>query len=143
MRTLTTIIIAGMLAIPALADERLEITPTTTGDEIVRYHLDTVVLSSPVGGGASITLQALGVRADGECARVLGQCVSVVARYEGEQAVSLLNTLNTMDFSTVSLRRRIFNKMQADGYLPVGSYTGNPGVPTFTPTPEPTATPVE
>lgn len=46
--------------------------------------------------------------------------------YAGSQADSLLITLNRMNFSTVSLQKRVLQQCQADGKLGAGSVTGTP-----------------
>lgn len=145
MRTATAAILASAIlaASPLRADEQLAITPAPSGDVIERYHLDTLTISTPPGGGASITVQAIGIRADGQCAQAPdGECVRVVARYEGAVAIRLVNQLNKMDFSTISLRRRLYVRLQADGYLPVGIFSGAANIATLTPTrtAEPTPT---
>ena len=46
--------------------------------------------------------------------------------YSGAEAAALLTQLNTMNFSTVSLQKRLLQKLVADGKLPPGTVTGTP-----------------
>lgn len=46
--------------------------------------------------------------------------------YEGDVAKTLLNQLNTMNFTSTSLEKRVLLRLISDGYL-VGSVSGTPG----------------
>jgi hypothetical protein len=46
-------------------------------------------------------------------------------RYEGAAAVSLMNTLNTVNLAVKSLEKRILEKLVADGVL-TGTISGSP-----------------
>lgn len=46
--------------------------------------------------------------------------------YDGAIATTLMNQLNTLDMSLLSLHKRILNRLAADGKLPPGTVTGTP-----------------
>jgi hypothetical protein len=52
--------------------------------------------------------------------------------YFGDDAASLLVQLNTMNFTTVSLQKRVIQTCGKDGKIPLGTVSGTPS--TFTPT---------
>jgi hypothetical protein len=52
--------------------------------------------------------------------------------YFGDDAASLIVQLNTMNFSTVSLQKRVIQVCGKDGKIPPGTVSGTPS--TFTPT---------
>jgi hypothetical protein len=81
---------------------------------------------------------------DGSCAKDShGDCQTVAAAYTDEDAVKIINTLNTADLSSNSLNKRVLNRMVTDGLVPAGaSVAGTPGYPSRTPTATATATPV-
>jgi hypothetical protein len=47
-------------------------------------------------------------------------------RYEGETALTMMRQLNKANLSTLSLHRRILERLAADGKLPSGTITGDP-----------------
>lgn len=52
--------------------------------------------------------------------------VEVLAEYTGPTASTLMMTLNTANLSTISLNKRILNKLVLDGKLPSGTVSGTP-----------------
>ena len=46
--------------------------------------------------------------------------------YTGDVALTLMRQLNTMDFSTISLHKRILQRLEDDGKLQPGTITGSP-----------------
>jgi hypothetical protein len=52
--------------------------------------------------------------------------------YYGDDAEQLMTQLNTMNFSTVSLQKRVIQVCGKDGKIPPGTVSGTPS--TFTPT---------
>lgn len=46
------------------------------------------------------------------------------ATTDAAQTVTLINALNTANLSTKSLRRRILERLQADGHLGAGTFSG-------------------
>lgn len=48
--------------------------------------------------------------------------------YEGDEAIDLMKWLNTANFTTNSLHKRILQKLSNDGFLP-GTVTGTPDAP--------------
>lgn len=50
----------------------------------------------------------------------------VSAAYDGALATSLMTTLNSANLSTVSLHKRILQRLQADGFIPAGTVNGVP-----------------
>jgi hypothetical protein len=54
--------------------------------------------------------------------------VYIVAGYEGNTALVLMNQLNTMNLSTNSLHKRILERLATDGKLAAGTVTGTPDV---------------
>ena len=50
----------------------------------------------------------------------------VGAAYDGALAVSLMTTLNSANMSTISLHKRVLQKLLADGFLPAGTVSGTP-----------------
>jgi hypothetical protein len=57
---------------------------------------------------------------------------TLLCDYYGDDAESLLTTLNTMNFSTVSLQKRVIQVCVKDKKIPPGTVSGTPS--TFTPT---------
>lgn len=49
-----------------------------------------------------------------------------LAQYSGATALTLMNQLNTANLSTLSLHKRILQRMSTDGFLPAGTVTGVP-----------------
>lgn len=50
----------------------------------------------------------------------------VTATYEGATATTLMQALNKVDLSALSLHKRILNRLVTDGKLPAGTVTGVP-----------------
>lgn len=50
-------------------------------------------------------------------------------QYEGPDAVDMMKWMNTANFSTTSMNKRILQKLSQDGVLP-GTVTGEPEPPT-------------
>lgn len=126
----------------ALADETYApATPIApSGDTIAGYQVAEVHMLNGLGGqSAEITVVVAPFKVGGLCARdSLGACRSIRVTYTAGDATALLNTLNTANLTTNSLRRRILTKLATDGYIPVGgAVSGTPNVPTL-PTPAPT-----
>jgi hypothetical protein len=57
----------------------------------------------------------------------------LTCEYFGDDAAELLTQLNTMNFATVSLQKRVIQVCGKDGKIPPGIVSGTPS--TFTPTP--------
>jgi hypothetical protein len=53
--------------------------------------------------------------------------------YLGPDAEVLLKQLNTMNFSTVSMQKRVIQQCQKDGKIGAGTITGTPSPPTVPP----------
>lgn len=51
---------------------------------------------------------------------------TISVEYNGSTAATLLSQLNTMNFGTISLQKRIILRLQADGKLPAGTISGLP-----------------
>lgn len=51
---------------------------------------------------------------------------AIVIGYDGAEANQLMKTLNTSNLTAISLHKRIFNKLIADGKLPTGNISGTP-----------------
>ena len=56
----------------------------------------------------------------------------LTCEYYGDDAQQLLTQLNTMNFSTVSLQKRVIQTCVKDKKIPPGTVSGTPS--TFTPT---------
>lgn len=56
----------------------------------------------------------------------------VNASYMGQPALDFIKYINTANFTTVSLHKRVLNKLAADGKLPAGTVTGAPDPPITT-----------
>jgi hypothetical protein len=52
--------------------------------------------------------------------------IALTVQYVGEQAMQFIKYMNTANFSTVSLQKRILQKLSNEGYLPPGTVTGVP-----------------
>ena len=52
--------------------------------------------------------------------------VTVTGTYGGSTATTLLNQLNTGNFTVNSLQKQIILRLQADGYLGAGTVSGSP-----------------
>lgn len=50
----------------------------------------------------------------------------VYAQWTGSDADAIMTALNTANLSTVSLVKRVFLRLVADGYLPAGTVSGTP-----------------
>jgi hypothetical protein len=57
---------------------------------------------------------------------------TLTCEYFGDDAAQLIVQLNTMNFSTVSLQKRVIQVCGKDGKIPPGTVSGTPS--TFTPT---------
>jgi hypothetical protein len=44
--------------------------------------------------------------------------------YEGQQAIDMMKWMNTANFSTTSMQKRVLQKLSQDGKLPAGDITG-------------------
>jgi len=124
----------------ARADEVVIIAtpPPVVRDVPVRWELTDFRLRTDP---PAVDVRLIAKRADGDCALdARGECQYVAVRYLDADAVNLMNALNTADLRNNSLRRRVLNKLLADGYLGSGTISGTPGLPTMTPTATPTMT---
>jgi hypothetical protein len=52
--------------------------------------------------------------------------VEVFAEYTGATASALMTTLNSANLSTISLYKRVLQKLVTDGKLPAGTVSGTP-----------------
>lgn len=114
MKHLLSLILLAVLAAPTLAQEKLTLaTPvskTTTEWVIAYFTVDVETMSIAV-----VVKDNVGERKE--------------VRYPNAattqaQTNTLINGLNTADLSVKSLRRRILERLQADGYLGAGALSG-------------------
>lgn len=56
----------------------------------------------------------------------------LIHEYTGDQATDYIKWINTANFSTKSMQKRILEKLTAEGVLPPGTVTGTPDPPTTT-----------
>lgn len=54
---------------------------------------------------------------------------TLTCTYEGQQAQDMMKWMNTANFSTTSMQKRILQKLEQDGKLPPGEITGAPDPP--------------
>jgi len=52
--------------------------------------------------------------------------IDIGAQWFGQEALTLMRFLNTVDLSVVSLQKRVLQKLVIDGRLPPGTVTGEP-----------------
>lgn len=115
-----------LAAAPALADEVFlsSTPPPMRRDPPAYYQLTELRLRLD---RAAIDIRMLAVQEDGQCARgARGACQEIVVEYRGEEAATLLAGLNTANLATKSLRRRLIERLQADGHLPAGTIAALP-----------------
>lgn len=55
--------------------------------------------------------------------------VETVCQYLGDEAIDLMKWMNTANFSTNSMHKRVLQKLTNDGKLPPGTVTGTPDPP--------------
>jgi len=141
-RRLLWVILLVVVGARADADEVLtSSTPVPAVREAPEHYVltDLRVRTDP----PRVDLRLVAMKADGDCAMGdHGECQSLAVAYTGSEALMMINALNTANLSTKSLRRRILERLQADGVVPVGTITGAAGLPTWTATPSATATSV-
>lgn len=92
--------------------EQLTLTTPITPPACTTYTVDRLVLH-----WSAQVIQVYLIGSDGG---------EVFAEYVGAAATPLLTVLNTANFSTLSLHKRILQRLQTDGKLPAGTITGTP-----------------
>ena len=90
--------------------EQLDLAVVIVPPTVASYKIRVVVLD---WAGASIRIDLMG--SDG---------TSITAEYREAQAIALMTNLNSMNFSTISLHKRILQKLVSDGKLPAGIVSG-------------------
>lgn len=140
MRSLV-LLVALLAAAAAPAQEILISTtplPQRATEAPAAYHLTELRLRLEPPEVA-VRLEAR--RGDGACARdARGDCQALAVSYQGAEAAALLDLLNTANLSSRSLRRRVIERLQADGHLPAGNIAGSASLATATSTATPTGT---
>lgn len=133
-----------LLTLPTYADETgVPATPIApvqdpiAGYKVTHFEFDT----SLDGNSARVFVVVAPYRAGGQCARdTLQACRLVQRTYDGSDASTIINALNTANLTNNSLRKRILNRLIADGVLPAVTVQGAPGIPDI-PSPIPTVGP--
>lgn len=117
-----------LIATVVVAEERINLTvPDQVRAGTTSYRISEFNMNWIQG---HISIELLGE--NGEIKTVQYRDVDVVTEIDGEfvttvdrQGRALMVAMNTMDFSSVSLNRRIMNRLLADGHL-VGAVSGVP-----------------
>lgn len=92
--------------------EQLDLTTPETKPPVTTYRVVSLFLD---WDGARIQITLIG--SDG---------VGKLAEYTGPTATSLMSGLNTANLSIKSLHRRVMERLQTDGKLGAGTYSGAP-----------------
>jgi hypothetical protein len=94
---------------------------TTTKYKVLKTLFDRKTIVSPdtVPGLVRIDLES----------NVGGE---LICTYQGQQAMDMMKWMNTANFSTTSMNKRILQKLEQDGKLPAGEIVGAPDTPPAT-----------
>jgi len=87
----------------------------------------TVAITQPAR--TTYTLSYLGLDWEGSAItiRLKGSDGAVLSMgYAGNEATALMTTLNSANLSTISLYKRVLQKLVTDGKLPAGTVNGTP-----------------
>ena len=122
------IIVAALLASTLHAQEKITLVdPVHTDPGATEFRLATLFLDANGSVIRAVLLEAapgaFNFKPDGK---------SLTCEYYGDDAQQLLVQLNTMNFSTVSLQKRVIQTCVKDKKIPPGTVSGTPS--TFTPT---------
>jgi hypothetical protein len=127
MRTLLLAAAVAVLLAPVAAQEKITLTePAHVDPGATEFRLMSLNLDA-AGAHIAATLGEVvhgtfGLKPDGKI---------LTCEYFGDDAMDLLTQLNTMNFSTVSLQKRVIQVCGKDGKIPPGTVSGTPQ--TFTP----------
>lgn len=106
---------------PLKAQERIALTAPAFVDAGAG-HIKVVFLQYDWDNASVI----VGVRATDANAIPLPTRQRVDFNYSGNQASNILRIINTNNFSTVSMHRRILNRLTSDGHISGGVIAGTP-----------------
>jgi hypothetical protein len=123
----TCLLAALLLASPVAAQEKITLTePAHVDPGAAEFRLITLNMDAAqahiVATLGEVIPGSFGFKPNGKI---------LTCEYFGDDAESLLTQLNTMNFTTVSLQKRVIQVCQKDKKIPPGTMSGTPS--TFTP----------
>jgi hypothetical protein len=128
MRLLLLACVLGLVAVPGRAQEKITLVdPVHTDPGASEFRLASLILDAQqphiLATLAEVAPGKFHFKPNGKI---------LTCEYFGDDAAQLLTQLNTMNFSTVSLQKRVIQTCGKDGKIPPGTVSGTPQ--TFTPT---------
>jgi hypothetical protein len=103
-----------VLVVPVTAQEKLTLT-TPVASSITEWSIASFAIDVEAGS------LRIGLKDNNGARRFIGYPNATTT---AAQTLALIDALNTANLSTKSLRRRILERLQADGFLGAGTFSG-------------------